>query len=125
MNGNHETMNVEGDFRYVDSGGFDECTAFLEYLNERNHNWEDAFVNWVTISEKYKEDHLKSRNYFGPWNLVEVLGPYVLLDTMFKKLTVKCLMFSDYNFAIIRIRTEAEGSSCTVSPPSTRRPACS
>ncbi|CAO2824854.1 unnamed protein product [Amaranthus hypochondriacus] len=84
VNGNHETMNVEGDFRYVDSGGFDECTAFLEYLNERNHDWEDAFVNWVTISEKYKEDHLKSRNYFGPWNLVErqrgVLARSVLLQ---------------------------------------------
>ncbi|KHN40111.1 Hypothetical protein glysoja_009488 [Glycine soja] len=33
VNGNHETMNVEGDFRYVESGGFDECNDFLEYIN--------------------------------------------------------------------------------------------
>ncbi|KAL6988872.1 Glycosylated integral ER membrane protein [Sarracenia purpurea var. burkii] len=38
INGNHETMNVEGDFRYVDSGAFDECLEFLEHLNDCEQN---------------------------------------------------------------------------------------
>lgn len=71
VNGNHETINVEGDFRYVDSGGFDECTDFLEYLNECDHNWEEAFVNWINVSAQWKEDRKKSQNYWGPWKLVK------------------------------------------------------
>lgn len=69
VNGNHETMNVEGDFRYVDSGGFDECTDFLEYLHECDHNWEEPFVNWISLSARWKEDRQKSQ--WGPWNLVK------------------------------------------------------
>ncbi|KAL6972585.1 hypothetical protein U1Q18_026758 [Sarracenia purpurea var. burkii] len=38
VNENHETMNVEGDFRYVDSGAFDECLDFLEHLNDCEQN---------------------------------------------------------------------------------------
>lgn len=64
-------MNVEGDYRYVDSGGFDECTDFLDYLNECNHNWEKAFIEWIAVSERWK-DRRKSQNYFDPWNLVKV-----------------------------------------------------
>ncbi|KAL2899251.1 Shewanella-like protein phosphatase 1 [Bienertia sinuspersici] len=84
VNGNHETMNVEGDYRYVDSGAFDECTDFLEYLNERNHNWEEAFIDWIAVSERYKENRGKSRNYWGPLNLVKrqrgVIARSVLLQ---------------------------------------------
>ncbi|KNA08919.1 hypothetical protein SOVF_158390 [Spinacia oleracea] len=83
VNGNHETMNVEGDYRYVDSGGFDECTDFLDYLNECNHNWEKAFIEWIAVSERWK-DRRKSQNYFDPWNLVKrqrgVLARSVLLQ---------------------------------------------
>ena len=79
MNGNHEIINVEGDFRYVDSGGFDECTDFLEYLNECDHNWEEAFVNWINVSPQRKEDRSKSQNFWGPWNLVKVIGPPIPL----------------------------------------------
>ncbi|KAJ8440222.1 LOW QUALITY PROTEIN: hypothetical protein Cgig2_023987 [Carnegiea gigantea] len=71
VNGNHEIINVEGDFRYVESGGFDECTDFLEYLNECEHNWEEAFINWINISPQRKDDRRKSQNYWGPWNLVK------------------------------------------------------
>lgn len=64
---------MEGDFRYVDSGAFDECTDFLEYLDDYGGNWEEAFLGWVGVSEKWKEDRKMSQNYWGSWNLVKVL----------------------------------------------------
>ncbi|KAF3454853.1 hypothetical protein FNV43_RR05301 [Rhamnella rubrinervis] len=70
VNGNHETMNVEGDFRYVDIGAFDECNDFLEYLGDYGDNWEEAFVDWISISNRYKEDRKMSQTSWGPWNLV-------------------------------------------------------
>ncbi|PSS09522.1 Shewanella-like protein phosphatase [Actinidia chinensis var. chinensis] len=70
VNGNHETMNVEGDFRYVDSGAFDECLDFLEYLNDCEHDWEEAFISWVGVSERLKGQKM-SQNHWGPWNLVK------------------------------------------------------
>ncbi|XP_076957218.1 shewanella-like protein phosphatase 1 [Bidens hawaiensis] len=71
VNQNHETMNVEGDFRYVDSGAFDECSDFLEYLNECGHNWEDAFASWFEVSESWKQERKVSHSSWGPWNLVK------------------------------------------------------
>lgn len=66
-------MNVEGDFRYVDSGAFDECLDFLEYLEGYEADWEEAFVGWIAVSERYKEDRRMSRSNWDPWNLVKVL----------------------------------------------------
>ncbi|XP_020207571.1 shewanella-like protein phosphatase 1 [Cajanus cajan] len=71
VNGNHETMNVEGDFRYVDSGGFDECNDFLEYVNGSEDDWEETFTAWVDVSERWKEDRTMSKSYWGPWNLLK------------------------------------------------------
>ncbi|KAI4305391.1 hypothetical protein L6164_028761 [Bauhinia variegata] len=71
VNGNHETMNVEGDFRYVDSGGFDECTDFLEYMSDSDDDWEETFSGWFDVSERWKEARSMSSSYWGPWNLVK------------------------------------------------------
>ncbi|KAJ0083785.1 hypothetical protein Patl1_31002 [Pistacia atlantica] len=74
VNGNHETMNVERDFRYVDSGGFDECVDFLEYLKDYHYDWEEAFVGWIGASKRWKQDRSMSKNYWGPLNLVKDRG---------------------------------------------------
>jgi len=66
-------MNVEGDFRYVDSGGFDESNDFLEYINGSENDWEQTFTSWVNVSERWKEDRTMSKGYWGHWNLLEVL----------------------------------------------------
>lgn len=77
-------MNVEGDFRYVDSGAFDECADFLDYLDDYGGNWDEAFVRWVGVSEKWKEDRMMPKNYWGSWNLVKVLKFSILLIHLHK-----------------------------------------
>lgn len=74
VNGNHETMNVEGDFRYVDSGAYDECSDFLEYLDSYRDIWEEGLANWIGVSKRWKEERKMSQTYWGPWNLVKVLA---------------------------------------------------
>ncbi|KAK1272351.1 hypothetical protein QJS04_geneDACA005967 [Acorus gramineus] len=71
VNGNHETMNVEGDFRYVDPGAFDECIDFLEHLKDCGDNWDDAFVGWHRVSEMYKENNAMSQSQWTPWRLMK------------------------------------------------------
>lgn len=73
LNGNHETMNVEGDFRYVDPRAFDECLDFLEYLDNYQTDWENAFIGWVGASEQWKEERKLSQKYWSPWDLMKVL----------------------------------------------------
>lgn len=70
-------MNVEGDFRYVDSGAFDECADFLEHLETCGHNWEEAFLSWFRLSKRWKEDRKVPQNYWGPWSLVKVRSDLV------------------------------------------------
>ena len=67
-------MNVEGDFRFVDNGGFDECVDFLEHLDDYRNDWDEAFVDWIAVSQKLKEDRKLPQNYWDPWNLVRVLN---------------------------------------------------
>ncbi|CAK9326922.1 unnamed protein product [Citrullus colocynthis] len=83
VNGNHETMNVEGDFRYVDSGAFDECLNFLEYLEDYRDHFEEAFLNWIQVSERWK-DQRKSQNFWGPMNLVKKQKGVVARSILFR-----------------------------------------
>lgn len=69
---------MEGDFRYVESGAFDECTDFLAYLDDYKYDWESAFVGWIGVSRRWKDHRKLSQNYWGPWNLVKVLKFSVL-----------------------------------------------
>ncbi|CAM8961336.1 unnamed protein product [Rhodiola kirilowii] len=71
VNGNHETMNVEGDFRYVDSGAFDECAAFLEHLVDCKNNWDEAFLSWHSVRDTYREEKNISQINWGSWNLLK------------------------------------------------------
>ncbi|KAJ0020448.1 hypothetical protein Pint_32455 [Pistacia integerrima] len=84
VNGNHETMNVERDFRYVDSGGFDECVDFLEYLKDYHYDWEEAFVGWIGASKRWKQDRSMSKNYWGPLNLVKRQKGVIARSVLFR-----------------------------------------
>ncbi|CAK8537860.1 unnamed protein product [Lathyrus sativus] len=82
--GNHETMNVEGDFRYVESGGFDECSDFMEYIINSEHDWEETFTGWVDASEKWKGDRKMSTNHWGSWNLAKRQKGVIARSILFK-----------------------------------------
>lgn len=66
-------MNVEGDFRYVETGAFEECASFLDYLDSYGYEWEEAFPGWIAASEKWRQDQKTSQNYWDSWNLVKVV----------------------------------------------------
>uniref|UniRef100_A0A0E0EXC5 Calcineurin-like phosphoesterase domain-containing protein n=1 Tax=Oryza meridionalis TaxID=40149 RepID=A0A0E0EXC5_9ORYZ len=86
VNGNHETINVEGDYRYVDPGAFDECIRFMEYLDECDGNWDDAFLNWVNVCERWKEEYPMSPNGdWRPWNFVKRQKGIAARSSLFKR----------------------------------------
>lgn len=86
-------MNIEGDFRYVDSGAFDECSDFLEYLDDCEHNWEDAFSSWGQVSESWKEERKLAQSSWGPWNLVKVIFGYQYINLNFFVVIIIIIIF--------------------------------
>nr|CAB3494817.1 unnamed protein product [Digitaria exilis] len=87
VNGNHETMNVEGDFRYVvNPGGFEECIRFLEYLDECDGNWDNAFLSWVNVAERRKKEYRASPNGdHTRWNFVKKYSGFAARSSLFKR----------------------------------------
>ncbi|XP_010521985.1 PREDICTED: shewanella-like protein phosphatase 1 [Tarenaya hassleriana] len=85
VNGNHETMNVEGDFRYVDMGAYDECSDFLEYLSDYAQDWDKAFTNWIVESRKWKEDRRRSKNHWDQWNVVKRQKGVIARSILFRQ----------------------------------------
>ncbi|XP_066387174.1 shewanella-like protein phosphatase 1 isoform X2 [Miscanthus floridulus] len=86
VNGNHETMNVEGDFRYCDPGGFDECVRFLDYLDECDGNWDNAFLNWINVCERWKKEYGALPNGdWRPWDFVKKQKGFAARSSLFKR----------------------------------------
>ncbi|GJP31746.1 hypothetical protein CLOM_g14815 [Closterium sp. NIES-68] len=66
LNGNHETMNVAEEFRYVSDGGFEESEDFYSFcLSECGGDWESAFSVWWQASQEMKATKRRRK---GPWN---------------------------------------------------------
>ncbi|KAJ4915239.1 Calcineurin-like metallo-phosphoesterase superfamily protein [Raphanus sativus] len=84
VNGNHETMNVEGDFRYVDTRAFDECIDFLDYLEDYAQDWDKAFKNWIFESKQFKEDRKSSQTYWDQWNIVKRQKGVIARSVLFR-----------------------------------------
>ncbi|CAI5463767.1 unnamed protein product [Closterium sp. Yama58-4] len=66
LNGNHETMNVAEEFRYVSDGGFEESEDFYSFcLSECAGDWDSAFRVWWQASQELKATKRRRK---GPWN---------------------------------------------------------
>ncbi|BBN17328.1 hypothetical protein MPTK1_7g13670 [Marchantia polymorpha subsp. ruderalis] len=72
VNGNHETMNVGGDYRFVEAGGYEECSNFSSYCEEEHSgDWEAAFEGWYRTSKERKAN--RARPKFVSWLLNPLL----------------------------------------------------
>eukprot|EP00850_Spirogloea_muscicola_P007005 SM000034S12759 [mRNA] locus=s34:515130:515745:- [translate_table: standard] len=99
VNGNHETMNVGEDFRYVTAGGLAEAEDFLRHCtDEHGGNWGQAFASWRTRSQQRK---LAGRggqaSGWGPliWNPLQAGCSTPLLLAMLGASQMRLPRFSD------------------------------
>lgn len=84
VNGNHETMNVEGDFRFADIGAFDEAEDFIEYSNEHRGDWNTAFIEWIKECQKWKARRKRPASGWTPWNLIEMQKRTMARSSLFR-----------------------------------------
>eukprot|EP00271_Cylindrocystis_brebissonii_P002375 TRINITY_DN12957_c0_g1_i1.p1 TRINITY_DN12957_c0_g1~~TRINITY_DN12957_c0_g1_i1.p1 ORF type:complete len:692 (-),score=103.99 TRINITY_DN12957_c0_g1_i1:643-2718(-) len=69
VHGNHETMNVAEDFRYVTEDGYHECDEFVRYcMDEHGGDWESALDSWWRDSQLAKAEQKRQGETGRPWN---------------------------------------------------------
>lgn len=90
-------MNVDGDFRYVDHGAFDEAEDFMEYCNMHGDDWEAAFIEWIKVCEEWKARRKVTSNGWTNWNLLKVMIKFYLFSLfMHWECKVPCQVYANF-----------------------------
>lgn len=74
INGNHETMNVAGEFRDAVQGGFEECARFMNYCEEdHGGDYKSAFRDWFQDSLASKaHENAAINSWKAIWNTMRL-----------------------------------------------------